>query len=330
LVSNLRDFRFAAIQQAEIDVTPVNSMQLERSGWLRHLKALMDATAMIVDQIVRGDHVLVHCSDGWDRTAQLVSLAQVCLDPYYRTLEGFIVLVEKDWLGFGHKFSDRCGHLAEKDATDAAPPNTGLMQRMQARWMATAEAREISPVFHQFLDCVHQLMKAYPAAFQFEKHFLIELHLHVYSCQYGTFLGNCEAERNELLVRQKTHSVWSRFLSQKDAFLVKSLPDVPPCSVLNAKSISLHYWPELLQCTWEQLGEISASVSQPVMVSPDATSAAVGAVVDRVSALWARWTGPTADSQPEVVASNQELSRIAVNRNDTLSTSQPSVSGPNA
>lgn len=34
---------------------------------------------------------LVHCSDGWDRTAQLCSLAQLMMDPYYRTIEGFIV-----------------------------------------------------------------------------------------------------------------------------------------------------------------------------------------------------------------------------------------------
>lgn len=31
--------------------------------------------------------VLVHCSDGWDRTPQIVALAQILLDPYYRTIE---------------------------------------------------------------------------------------------------------------------------------------------------------------------------------------------------------------------------------------------------
>lgn len=35
--------------------------------------------------------VLVHCSDGWDRTAQTCSLAEIILDPYYRTIHGFQV-----------------------------------------------------------------------------------------------------------------------------------------------------------------------------------------------------------------------------------------------
>ncbi len=53
--------------------------------------------------------VLVHCSDGWDRTSQLTSLAQLMLDPEYRTLKGMCVLVEKEWCTFGYQFARRSG-----------------------------------------------------------------------------------------------------------------------------------------------------------------------------------------------------------------------------
>lgn len=41
--------------------------------------------------------VVVHCSDGWDRTAQICALVQLLLDPTCRTLEGFLVVVQKEW-----------------------------------------------------------------------------------------------------------------------------------------------------------------------------------------------------------------------------------------
>lgn len=46
-------------------------------------------TAMNLEE--NGRPVLVHCSDGWDRTPQIVSLAQVMIDPFYRTVEVSVI-----------------------------------------------------------------------------------------------------------------------------------------------------------------------------------------------------------------------------------------------
>nr|XP_033800120.1 myotubularin-related protein 7 isoform X2 [Geotrypetes seraphini] len=81
---------------------------LGNSGWLKHIKAIMDAGIFIAKTVAEeATSVLVHCSDGWDRTAQVCSVASLLLDPYYRTLKGFMVLIEKDWISFGHKFNHR-------------------------------------------------------------------------------------------------------------------------------------------------------------------------------------------------------------------------------
>ncbi|KAJ3047089.1 hypothetical protein HK097_000241, partial [Rhizophlyctis rosea] len=55
--------------------------------------------------------------------------------------------------------------------------------------------REVSPVFTQFLDCLYQLWVQYPTHFEFNPQLLSFLNTHVYSCQFGTFLFNCERER---------------------------------------------------------------------------------------------------------------------------------------
>ena len=96
---------------------------LEGKGWMEHVRydkscnlspgisvihlfafsTVLKGAVTISDFLQRGSSVLVHCSDGWDRTSQLCALAQIILDPYYRTIEGFEVLVEKEWLAFGKK-----------------------------------------------------------------------------------------------------------------------------------------------------------------------------------------------------------------------------------
>ncbi|KAL9027369.1 MAG: hypothetical protein Q9196_004097 [Gyalolechia fulgens] len=99
------------------DVTSIapNREALAKSGWLKHITGVLDGASLIARQVaLQHSHVLIHCSDGWDRTSQLSALSQLCLDPYYRTLEGFIVLVEKDWLSFGHMFNHRSGFLSSE------------------------------------------------------------------------------------------------------------------------------------------------------------------------------------------------------------------------
>ncbi|NP_001344830.1 myotubularin-related protein 4 isoform 2 [Mus musculus] len=124
---------------------------LESTKWLQHLSVMLKAAVLVANTVDReGRPVLVHCSDGWDRTPQIVALAKILLDPYYRTLEGFQVLVESDWLDFGHKFGDRCGH--QENAEDQ---------------------NEQCPVFLQWLDSVHQLLKQFPCLFEFNEAFLV-------------------------------------------------------------------------------------------------------------------------------------------------------------
>ena len=102
-----------ALKDSDLTPLPPNRELLHKSHWLKHIANMLDGVGLIARQVgLQHSHVLIHCSDGWDRTSQLSALSQLCLDPYYRTMEGFIVLVEKDWLSFGHQFRYRTGFLS--------------------------------------------------------------------------------------------------------------------------------------------------------------------------------------------------------------------------
>lgn len=73
----------------------------------------------------------------------MVAGTELMLDPYYRTLKGFEILIEKEWCSFGHQFRRRFGQ------------DNG-----------NAEDEQRSPVFILWLDCIYQIMQQYPTIFE--------------------------------------------------------------------------------------------------------------------------------------------------------------------
>jgi len=162
---------------------------LEYTGWFGHIYYVLKGAAEIANCIASEtpSNAVVHCSDGWDRTSQLVSLAEILLDPYYRSLEGFEVLIEKEWISFGHKFCDR------------------LAIGKRGMW----EENESGPIFLQWVECVWQIWNQFPCAFEFNCHFLIFLIDGLYSNLFGNFLFNSNKEREQHQVTARTSSIWS-------------------------------------------------------------------------------------------------------------------------
>uniref|UniRef100_A0A0N5B9K2 Myotubularin phosphatase domain-containing protein n=1 Tax=Strongyloides papillosus TaxID=174720 RepID=A0A0N5B9K2_STREA len=205
-LSNIHHIRYAFSQLRNlmmgVDANPVNFFQqLQATNWLNYIGSLIASGVVCAESLLdNARHVLVHCSDGWDRTTQIVCLTKIIVDPYYRTMKGFEYLIRREWIEFGHKFSDRNGTL-------------------------NGNGNERSPVFLQFLDCVYQLTVQFPCKFEFNEYYLIKLVHHSCSGLFADFLFNnleeaivfrdnfyIESDNNVLL------SIWNYFDIKKDEF----------------------------------------------------------------------------------------------------------------
>eukprot|EP00658_Telonema_sp_P-2_P067785 TRINITY_DN5671_c0_g1_i4.p1 TRINITY_DN5671_c0_g1~~TRINITY_DN5671_c0_g1_i4.p1 ORF type:complete len:663 (-),score=146.19 TRINITY_DN5671_c0_g1_i4:342-2330(-) len=169
---------------------------VEDSMWPHHIKMVLSGAYQVCQKVtdpVEQSSVLVHCSDGWDRTPQLTALAMLMADPHYRTVEGQIGLIEQQWTGYGHRFSTRVGNACSESAA------LGIKFKPD----------QISPVFLQYIECIWQLMMQNPTAFEFNAYFLVTVLERLTNGRYGTFMFSTEKERADTQAATRTASVWT-------------------------------------------------------------------------------------------------------------------------
>ena len=141
---------------------------------------------------IQGSSVLLCLEEGWDLTCQVASLAQLCLDPFYRTIEGFRTLVEKEWVLAGHRYCRTRYFCGAHQIFSAVRFNH------RSNLDNSSQDSGFTPVFLQFLDAVHQLHTQFPMAFEFSQFYLRFLAYHHVSCRFRTFLLDSELQRIEL------------------------------------------------------------------------------------------------------------------------------------
>ena len=168
----------------------------ENSGWPNFIYGIIQASINIASAVKSGCSVLVHCSDGWDRASQVTAFSQLLIDPFYRTIKGYMILIEKDFLSFGHQFRYRNGYFSKEEVNE----------------------NQESPILLQYLDATQQLLVQYPMYFEFNMKFLVFIANNIKSGLYGTFMFNNESEREKREAKKNTMSIWTEIFNNIDEY----------------------------------------------------------------------------------------------------------------
>nr|CAB3264055.1 myotubularin-related protein 10 [Phallusia mammillata] len=159
---------------------------VHNSKWYHHVGTMLSVAVEATEWIVNKDHhVIVRENSGTEITPLLTSLIQILLDKNARTLLGFQSLIQREWVVGGHPFIDKLGHLVQPSKHG---PNSVLNSESET-------ALSVSPVFLLFLDCVYQLMRQYPCAFEMNPTFLTVLYDGTRNSAFDTFFFNNERQR---------------------------------------------------------------------------------------------------------------------------------------
>uniref|UniRef100_A0A1B6ECB3 Myotubularin phosphatase domain-containing protein n=1 Tax=Clastoptera arizonana TaxID=38151 RepID=A0A1B6ECB3_9HEMI len=161
---------------------------VESSKWLHYVSNCLSKAAEVARTLLQSEKsVVLQEGDGRDMCAVISSLAQILVDPFYRSLYGFQSLIQKEWVAMGHSFCTRLSHVYNIETQE-------------------------SPVFLLFLDCVWQLLQQFPADLQMTETYLTTLWDSAHLSIFDTFLFDCERDRKLAAIEPNNpltlRSVW--------------------------------------------------------------------------------------------------------------------------
>lgn len=215
----------------------------KKSGWLEQVQLLLSGAARIAGCVRAGTSVLIHCSDGWDRTAQLTCLSSILLDPHYRSAQGLQQLLTREWLQAGHKFDHRyplganavftrlddC--LSQSDIFSHRRPRestNGLLSILGKK--APEGEGEFAPVFALFIDALNQIINAFPHTFAYTSADLWNILLQLYRPNRQCRWGNCFSERLKAGIKP-TFAVKESGVAKSDSIDIESIQSLLYISV---------------------------------------------------------------------------------------------------
>lgn len=206
LLPSIQDVQRGFIKLREL-CTPENPRQfliqdlkyyslLDKSCWLLYVSLCLKYSSEAAKFLRNGTTVVLRENNGRDMCCVISSLVQIILDPYFRTIDGFQSLIQKEWVALEHPFADRLGHVVRTDG------------------------EEESPILLLFLDCVWQMLQQFPEEFEFSQTYLTTIWDSAFLPIFDTFQFNTEIERyhatTDLKLVLRPVWDWSEQFSEKD------------------------------------------------------------------------------------------------------------------
>ena len=134
--------------------------------WVKQLRTIVKALKSCVENLESSPTTMViHCTDGWDRTPEMCALIQIAMCANYRTVKGFTEVLIREFSKRGHKFGK---HYSDPGLDERSP----------------------APILPQFFEIVHILIQSNPDEFEFGDDYLLWLAWNVYSHRFIEFVTN--------------------------------------------------------------------------------------------------------------------------------------------